>query len=63
MASSDMPEILGLAHRAIVVRNGQFVGELNAEQLRREDAQDSIFRLAAGIGLVTAATGLPAARV
>jgi ribose transport system ATP-binding protein len=62
MASSDMPEILGLAHRAIVVRDGQFVGELDSEQLARDDAQDRIFRLAAGIGLVTA-TGAPTSTI
>ena len=54
MASSDMLEILGLAHRAVVMRNGEFVGELNSTQLARDDAQDSVFRLAAGIGVVTA---------
>ena len=49
MASSDMPEILGLAHRAIVMRGNDFVGELNQEELARPDAQDTIFRLAAGV--------------
>lgn len=49
MASSDMPEILGLAHRAIVMRGNEFVGELSKEDLARSDAQDTIFRLAAGV--------------
>ncbi|MCU1544023.1 MAG: sugar transporter [Microbacteriaceae bacterium] len=60
MASSDMPEILGLAHRAIVVREGRFVGELDGEALRADDAQDRIFRLAAGIDLAPGAAGLAA---
>ena len=51
MASSDMPEILGMAHRALVMRGGAFVGELSQEQLAKDDAQEQIFRLAAGIGL------------
>ncbi|MBC7725295.1 MAG: sugar ABC transporter ATP-binding protein [Burkholderiaceae bacterium] len=53
MASSDMPEILGLAHRALVMRGGAFVGELDQAALARPDAQDNIFRLAAGIGSAT----------
>jgi len=49
MASSDMPEILGLAHRAIVMRGNDFVGELSQDELAHPDAQDTIFRLAAGV--------------
>jgi ribose transport system ATP-binding protein len=52
-----LPEILGLAHRAIVVRNGQFVGELDSEQLSHGSAQDNIFRLAAGVELATTGIG------
>ncbi len=54
MASSDMPEVLGLSHRALVMRNGAVVGELTREQLGRADAQERIFHLAAGIEASTA---------
>jgi ribose transport system ATP-binding protein len=48
MASSDMPEVLGLSHRALVMRNGAVVGELSREELGRPDAQERIFHLATG---------------
>ena len=60
MASSDMPEVLGLAHRALVMRGGEFVGELNSAQLAEPEAQDTIFRLAAGIGAVSPQPSSPA---
>ncbi|MGY1706887.1 sugar ABC transporter ATP-binding protein [Geodermatophilus sp. SYSU D00697] len=50
MASSDMPEVLGLAHRALVMREGAVVGELDREALSRPDVQDVMFRLASGLG-------------
>jgi ribose transport system ATP-binding protein len=49
MASSDMPEVLGLAHRALVMREGAVVGELDRTELGRPDVQDVIFRLASGL--------------
>jgi ribose transport system ATP-binding protein len=49
MASSDMPEILSLAHRALVMRGGAVAGELSRDDLSSSDVQDSIFRLAAGL--------------
>ncbi|MCW4457726.1 sugar ABC transporter ATP-binding protein [Microbacterium sp. MPKO10] len=49
MASSDMPEILSLTHRALVMREFSVAGELNREQLTSPDAQDTIFRLASGL--------------
>ena len=49
MASSDMPEVLGLAHRALVMREGAVVGELDRTALGRPDVQDVIFRLASGL--------------
>lgn len=49
MASSDMPEILGLAHRALVMRGGAVAGELTREQLADPAAQETIFSLAAGL--------------
>ena len=49
MASSDMPEILGLAHRAIVMRAGAIAGELGRADLDHPDVQTHIFSLAAGL--------------
>ncbi len=44
LISSELPEILGLAHRILVMRSGQMVAELNAE---RTDAEE-ILRYALG---------------
>jgi ribose transport system ATP-binding protein len=49
MASSDMPEILGLANRALVMREGVVAGELSEDDLQRSDIQAQIFHLAAGL--------------
>ncbi|WP_284756319.1 sugar ABC transporter ATP-binding protein [Arthrobacter sp. efr-133-R2A-120] len=49
MASSDMPEILSLSHRALVMRETGVVGELDRNQLDSPDVQDTIFRLASGL--------------
>ncbi|MEU9823092.1 sugar ABC transporter ATP-binding protein [Pseudonocardia alni] len=59
MASSDMPEILGLAHRALVLHDGVVTGELDEDTLAAADAQDRIFRLATG--LTPAASVIPEA--
>lgn len=48
MASSDMPEILSLTHRTIVMREGAFAAELAREELSDPDIQARIFRLASG---------------
>ncbi len=56
MASSDMPEILSLSHRALVMRDGGVVAELSKEELQQEDAQDRIFRYASGLLEGTATT-------
>lgn len=52
MASSDMPEVLGLAHRVLVMRQGRIEGELLRPDLDRSDAQGRIFSLAAGLATV-----------
>jgi ABC-type sugar transport system ATPase subunit len=44
LVSSELPEILGLAHRILVMRNGRVVGELAGEQTDSEE----ILRLALG---------------
>jgi ribose transport system ATP-binding protein len=49
MASSDMPEILGLSHRAFVMRAGTIAAELDRSDLDHVDVQASIFRFAAGL--------------
>lgn len=49
MASSDMAEILGLAHRVHVIRGGAVAGSLDRAELSLADAQSRIFRLAAGL--------------
>jgi len=49
MASSDMPEVLSLSHRALVMRAGKVVGELDRQALAAPSAQDAVFRLAAGL--------------
>ncbi|MEW1718332.1 sugar ABC transporter ATP-binding protein [Streptomyces sp. NPDC093109] len=63
MASSDMPEILGLSHRALVLRGGAVAAELDREQLDSADVQATIFRIAAGLagsGTTAAPAGRPA---
>jgi ribose transport system ATP-binding protein len=49
MASSDMPEILSLSHRAMVMRDGSVVAELDRAALSAPDVQERVFRLAAGL--------------
>ncbi len=48
MASSDMPEVLSLSHRAVVMRELSVVAELDRTQLDELDVQDTIFRIASG---------------
>ncbi len=44
--SSEMPELLGLCDRVLVVREGRIAGELSAENMTEE----AVIRLASGIG-------------
>ena len=61
MASSDMTEVLGLSHRALVMREGGVVAELDRRALGQPDVQDTIFRLASGLdALGSPAPGTPA---
>lgn len=48
MASSDMPEILSLSHRALVLREGAVAASLSRDDLRDPHIQDRIFRHASG---------------
>ncbi|HET6735540.1 sugar ABC transporter ATP-binding protein [Mycobacterium sp.] len=49
MASSDMPEVVGLSHRAFVMRAGVLVGELDRDALDHPAVQESVFRLATAL--------------
>ncbi|MCW2689716.1 MAG: sugar transporter [Mycobacterium sp.] len=49
MASSDMPEIIGLSHRAFVMRRGALVGELDRDALDHPAVQESVFRMATAL--------------
>ncbi len=55
LVSSDMPELIGLSHRVLVIRAGGVAGELSREQLDRPDVQETIFRLASGQDALTPA--------
>jgi len=46
MISSDLPEILGVTDRIIVMKNGSIAGELD----RREANEEKVIALAAGVG-------------
>jgi ribose transport system ATP-binding protein len=59
MASSDMPEIIGLSHRAFVMRNGAFVGQLDRDALDHPEVQDSVFRMATSLKGATRASDKP----
>jgi len=48
LISSDMPELIGLSNRVLVVRNGEIVGEVQKGRLDEQGAQEEIFRLASG---------------
>lgn len=48
LASSDMPELMGLSHRVLVIRDGKASGEMSREELDQDDAQERVFRLASG---------------
>mgnify|MGYP000802001302 FL=1 len=44
MISSEMPEIMGLSDRIIVIHNGKITGEFTAEEV----TQENIMRCAVG---------------
>ncbi|KUI35017.1 sugar ABC transporter ATP-binding protein [Mycobacterium sp. GA-2829] len=56
MASSDMPEVVGLSHRAFVMRDGALVGELDRDALDHPEVQESVFRLATALDAKPART-------
>lgn len=50
--SSDLPELIGLAHRIAVMREGEIVGVLDRHQLASPDADENIMRVASGVTVV-----------
>jgi ribose transport system ATP-binding protein len=50
MISSELPELIGMCHRILVMRAGQIVGEVSGEQKTERD----IMEMAAGVQEVTA---------
>jgi ribose transport system ATP-binding protein len=60
MASSDMPEIIGLSHRAFVMRGGALVGELDRDALDHPAVQESVFRMATSLEEAARAPDAPA---
>lgn len=49
LVSSDMPELIGLSNRVMVIKDQQIVGELSQSDLERSDVQEKIFRYASGL--------------
>jgi ribose transport system ATP-binding protein len=47
--SSELPEIIGLAHRVVVMHAGAVAGELPRERLAGADCEERIVRLASGL--------------
>jgi ribose transport system ATP-binding protein len=47
--SSELPEVIGLSHRVVVLHAGEVAGELPRERLTREDCEERIVRLASGL--------------
>ncbi|MBB4273289.1 sugar ABC transporter ATP-binding protein [Rhizobium mongolense] len=50
--SSEMPELLGLCDRVLVVREGRIAGELGVDEMTEE----AVIRLASGVGTAKAAS-------
>ncbi|MEY2794327.1 MAG: hypothetical protein RIR10_43 [Planctomycetota bacterium] len=47
--SSELPEVIGLSHRVVVLHAGEIAGELPRERLTREDCEERIVRIASGM--------------
>ena len=47
--SSELPEVIGIAHRVIVMREGTIAGEISSERLALKDCQERIVRIASGL--------------
>lgn len=46
LASSDTPELIGLSHRVLVVKDGSIVGQVSGVELESDLGSEKIFRLA-----------------
>ena len=57
LISSELPELLSLSHRILVLRQGRLVGEVPAAQA----TQDQLMRLMSGVAAARPATALAAA--
>jgi len=47
--SSELPELVGLAHRAVVLHQGRVAGEVDRAGLAADDCEERIVRLASGL--------------
>jgi ribose transport system ATP-binding protein len=47
--SSELPELVGLAHRAVVLHQGRVAGEVDRAGLAADDREERIVRLASGL--------------
>ena len=47
--SSELPEVIGISHRVIVMREGTIAGEIPRERLAKKDCQERIVRIASGL--------------
>ena len=47
--SSELPELIGLAHRVVVLRGGTAAGEVSRDELAGPGADETIVRLASGL--------------
>jgi len=54
MVSSELPEILGISDRVIVMREGRIVGEF----LPKETTEEEIVACASGVSLLTDANNI-----
>jgi ribose transport system ATP-binding protein len=48
--SSELPELIGLAHRVLVMREGRIVGEVDRDGLAAANCEERIVRMASGLG-------------
>jgi ribose transport system ATP-binding protein len=47
--SSELPELVGLAHRVVVLHQGRAAGEVDRDGLAAADREERIVRLASGL--------------
>ncbi|MEY3142108.1 MAG: hypothetical protein RLY21_601 [Planctomycetota bacterium] len=47
--SSELPELIGLSHRVLVMREGRLVGEVDREGLAAANCEERIVRMASGL--------------